>query len=109
MANLTEKLRGLLVGSKGMTNHHTTWGGKSRLVGENPDNSCRWEDDDPDEENVPLNARKYVLCSNSSMVPHTFFFTTRPPRVAAGSTSHCAPECVVIARWCTRKFFDSGA
>ncbi|GFV43847.1 hypothetical protein TNCV_1658921 [Trichonephila clavipes] len=33
-------------------------------------------------------------------------FPIRPPGVAAGSTSHCAPELVVRARCCTSTFFD---
>ncbi|GFV62395.1 hypothetical protein TNCV_4680071 [Trichonephila clavipes] len=49
LLNATDKFRGL-IGRIAMTDHHRIWGHKTCLVGEDPDNSTRGEDDEPNAE-----------------------------------------------------------
>ncbi|GFV08893.1 hypothetical protein TNCV_3821361 [Trichonephila clavipes] len=45
LRNWIDKFTRMIVCSMETKNHHKTWHGKLRLVGENRDNSSRWEDD----------------------------------------------------------------
>ncbi|GFV39018.1 transposable element Tc1 transposase [Trichonephila clavipes] len=49
-------VRGMIISSMGMSNHHRTWDRKTCLVGENRDNSNRRKEDEPSEGSVQTNA-----------------------------------------------------
>ncbi|GFW43018.1 hypothetical protein TNCV_1474141 [Trichonephila clavipes] len=92
----------------GMTNHHRTWGRNPRLVGKNRENSSRWKDDEPDEGSGQAKAARYMNFPNSSRGRKILFLQHILPELLQGVPGHCAPERVVLARWCTGTFFDCG-
>ncbi|GFU58701.1 hypothetical protein TNCV_932471 [Trichonephila clavipes] len=55
LPNSTVKFRGVIVGSMGTTNYHSTRGRQPRLVGEKHKNSNHREDDEPGEETGQTN------------------------------------------------------